>query len=91
MNLIPDGFLSEAVDHWIVDAGASAPKWFSLVTDVNRDAVRVLTTLAPRRSCDRELIAAALFARAAQSFEASVILSERGMHLGCGGYRTKRR
>lgn len=79
MNLLPDGFFSEAVDHWIVDARASAPKWFSLVTDVNRDAVRVLTTLVPRRSCDRELIAAALFARAVQSFEASVILSERGM------------
>ena len=84
MNLLPDGFLSNVLEHWISDTRSSSPEWFSLVFDVNRGAVHILTTLAPSRTSDRELMAAALFARALQSFEGSILLAERGMLADAG-------
>lgn len=79
MNLLPDGFLSSVLEHWISSTRSALPEWFSLVFDVNRGAVHILTTLAPSRTSDRELTAATLFARAVQSFEGSILLAERGM------------
>ncbi|WP_199031336.1 DUF5677 domain-containing protein [Ralstonia sp. ASV6] len=85
MNLLPDGFLSEDVlQPWIKGIRAATPEWFALVGDINRSAVHILTRLSPSRSSDREMVAAALFARAVQSFEASILLAERGMLADAG-------
>src|SRR5690606_32278458 len=62
----------------------NAHDWFSLVEDLNRSAVATLARLAASSSSDRELAAAALFGRAVQSFEAAIILAERGMLADAG-------
>lgn len=74
-----DGFLAPVIDTWRLSARASTPEWFCLINRLNRTALGVLQGIAPNKSSDRELIAAALFARAVQSFEASILLAERGM------------
>lgn len=84
MNLPPDGFLSPMMGEWRCQAQLSAPLWFALIQDINRGAVALLTVLAPSRASDRELASAAMFARALQSFEATVILAERGMLADAG-------
>lgn len=63
---------------------ASAPEWFGLVDSMNRSAVAILPTLEPQRSSSKEMIAAQLFARALQTFEATILLTERGMLADAG-------
>lgn len=85
MKLPPDAFLSPIVmDEWRSQARLSAPLWFELIQDINRGAVALLTALGPAKGSDRELVAAAMFGRALQSFEATVILVERGMLADAG-------
>ncbi|MQA38633.1 DUF5677 domain-containing protein [Rugamonas aquatica] len=79
-----DGFLSPILDQWSDEARQSAPDWSLLIQDINRAAVALLPTLAPRRNSDRELVAAALYARALQTFEASILLANRGMLADAG-------
>lgn len=80
-----DGFLSPELDLWRQGIREQAHKWFSLAEDLNRSAVHILTLLDPNRRSDRELGAAALFARTTQSYEAAVLLTERGLltEAGC--------
>lgn len=84
MKLPPDAFLSPMMDEWRRQAQLSAPLWFALIQDINRDAVALLTVIHPAKWSDRELAAAAMFGRALQSFEATVILAERGMLADAG-------
>jgi hypothetical protein len=79
MNLLPDGFLSSNLEIWRQEVRESAADWFTLTEDINRASVDILTNLNPSSGSDRELGAAAMFARALQSFEAVILLTERGM------------
>ncbi|HEF4776638.1 TPA: hypothetical protein SAP37_001645 [Burkholderia multivorans] len=83
-SLPPDGFLSPDIDAWRHDVREIARDWFALAEDINRASVAILVTLAPSRGSDRELGAAAMFARALQSFEAVILLTERGMLADAG-------
>lgn len=83
-HLPADGFLSPILDDWSAQTKLSAPDWFRLIEDANRAAVAILPTIAPRLDSDSELAAAMLYARAVQSFEASVMLSNRGMLADAG-------
>lgn len=84
MNLLPDGFLSPNVEAWRQEVRENATDWFALAEDINRASVAILGTLAPSSGSDRELGAAAMFARALQSFEAVILLTERGMLADAG-------
>jgi len=84
MNLLPDGFLSSNLEIWRQEVRKSAADWFTLTEDINRASVDILTTLNPSSGSDRELGAAAMFARALQSFEAVILLTERGMLADAG-------
>jgi len=80
MSALPkDGFLSTILDEWSAETKKSTPKWFSLINDLNIAAVAVLPSLELQRSAQKEIVAAALYARALQTFEASVLLTCRGM------------
>lgn len=79
-----DGFLSPKLEPWRDAARASAHEWFNLVDGINRSAVAILSTLEPQRSSAREMMAAQLFARALQTFEAAILLAERGMLADAG-------
>lgn len=83
-NLLPDGFLSPNLDTWRQEVREAATDWFTLAEDINSASVAILVTLAPSIGSDRELGAAALFARALQSFEAVILLAERGMLADAG-------
>lgn len=83
-NNFDDGFLSEVVEGWSKEFKESYSTWFGLTYEINRHAVDVLKKIAPTKNSDKELIAAALFARAVQSFEASIILAEKGMQADSG-------
>ncbi|CAN7766006.1 DUF5677 domain-containing protein [Cupriavidus necator] len=83
-SLLPDGFLSPNVDAWRQEVRENATEWFALAEDINRASVAILVTLAPSSGSDRELGAAAMFARALQSFEAVILLTERGMLADAG-------
>jgi len=83
-SLLPVGFLSPNVDAWRQEVRENAADWFALAEDINRASVAILVTLAPSSGSDRELGAAAMFARALQSFEAVVLLTERGMLADAG-------
>ncbi|WP_394474797.1 DUF5677 domain-containing protein [Ralstonia mannitolilytica] len=83
-SLLPDGFLSPNIDAWRQEVRESATEWFVLAEDINRASVAILVTLAPSRGSDRELGSAAMFARALQSFEAVILLAERGMLADAG-------
>ncbi|MGE8704014.1 MAG: DUF5677 domain-containing protein [Achromobacter sp.] len=84
MRLPPDGFLSPLMDPWRQQTRQSAHAWFSLVEDLNRSAIAILPKLNPQTSSDREIGAAAMFGRALQSFEAVILLTERGMLADAG-------
>ncbi|MDO8070007.1 DUF5677 domain-containing protein [Janthinobacterium sp. SUN176] len=80
MSVLPkDGFLSTILDEWSAETKKSAQKWFSLINELNIAAVAVLPSLELQRSAQKEIVAAALYARALQTFEASVLLTGRGM------------
>lgn len=74
-----DGFLSPQIEDWRLSSCASMREWVVLVARVNNTALEIIQRLAPEGTSRREMFGAALFARAVQSFEASVILAERGM------------
>lgn len=82
--MLPDGFLSPKFSDVRNEVRAFAPLWFELADEINRSAVALLPTLQPNKTSDPEIGGAALFARALQSFEATILLAERGMSADAG-------
>lgn len=73
------GFLSGDVDGWGAANRRKHNAWFDLASDVNRESMRILWRAAPKRPNQNQLIAALLFGRAMQTFQACVRLSAGGM------------
>ncbi|WP_186071818.1 DUF5677 domain-containing protein [Burkholderia gladioli] len=84
MKLPPDGLLSSELESWRISARLSAHEYFSLVDEINRSAVAILPRLSIAKWSDREMTAAGMFARALQAFEATILLTERGMLADAG-------
>lgn len=74
-----DGFLSPQIEDWRLEVCSSMREWVGLVGRVNSKALELMRGMSPHGESHREMYSAALYARAVQSFEASVILAERGM------------
>ena len=74
------GFLSRhELDAWENNVRQAQPDWFSLVDDLNQEAMRICLTLQPPATNNRQLFAAAIYYRALQSFQGAVMLAARGM------------
>lgn len=84
MKMPAEGFLSPLVSDWRSVAHEAASERFALAYEINQACVAILSTLEPSFRSDRELIGAALFGRALQSFEATILLAERGMVADAG-------
>lgn len=74
-----EGFLSSGMVDWTLDTRMAAASWFFLVTEINKGAMSILVGLRPKKNSEEQLIAAALYGRAVQSFQGAIILAERGM------------
>lgn len=75
-----DGFLAEGMHSQIASFREQFQDWFALAHDVNRLALRWLHhSVAPNVKTFQEFMVAALMLRAIQSFQAAVILAERGI------------
>lgn len=74
------GFLSRhELDAWEDNIRKAHPDWFSLVDDLNREAMHIYRALQHSATDKRQLLAVTLYYRALQSFQGSVLLAARGM------------
>lgn len=79
MSFEKEGFLSPTSSRWKSDIRAKCPQWFAFAEKVNIVGNELLRKSKPSREDETQLVASLLFARALQSFQASIILSELGM------------
>ena len=74
------GFLFRCeLDAWESNIRKAHPDWFSLVDDLNLEAMRICYVLQPSATDNRQLLATLLYCRALQSFQGAVLLAARGM------------
>lgn len=74
-----DGFLAENLTVWVCQVREKFKAWFELVADLNRMAMQILYKATPLQSSGQELVGALIFGRSLQSFQAVILLAERGM------------
>jgi hypothetical protein len=75
------GFLSPQIDDWIKRHRAGHAEWFSLCENLNEFAQHVMLSFKPLRSDRRLTVVAAVFSRVVSHFQATILLTERGMLL----------
>jgi hypothetical protein len=73
------GFLSPEIAPWIGRHRTENRAWFSLAMDLNSLAHQELLLLEAPLEDNKALLAALLFARSLSSFQAAILLAERGM------------
>ena len=74
------GFLSRhELNAWEDNIRETRPDWFSLIADLNQEAMRIYVTLHPSETDNRQLLAVMTYYRALQSFQGAVMLATRGM------------
>ncbi len=73
------GFLSPGLAGDSARIRADFSAWFDVAEDLNRHAMRVLPSLQPGTDSKDGLVVALLFGRALTTFQAVLILAERGM------------
>jgi hypothetical protein len=74
------GFLSRhELNAWEDNIRETRPDWFSLIDDLNQEAMRICSTLHPSETDNRQLLAVMIYYRALQSFQGAVMLATRGM------------
>jgi Family of unknown function (DUF5677) len=79
MEFEDEGFLSPELTDWTTATRAQFKDWFELVYDLNRDAMKILAAIEPEPNQRRDWVASLLYRRALQSFQAAVLMAERGM------------
>lgn len=73
------GFLSPHSRWWRRQTRREHETWFALADQVSDVCMRLLPSIRPAAGNNRQLLAALLFRRAVQSYQATVLLCERGM------------
>jgi hypothetical protein len=81
MSIDEQGFLSPDITAWIDKHRAENRAWFALATNLNSIAQRELLLLEPAAEDNEAIVAAQLFVRGLSSFQAAILLAERGMVL----------
>lgn len=79
MTIDKEGFLSEDIEGWIEKHRNENLKWFELAEEVNRIAISLMYKLQIYSENGKQVITAALFVRILGFYQASILLSERGM------------
>jgi hypothetical protein len=74
-----EGFLSPALSGSIANIRADFAPWFDAVTAFNTLGMRVLPNVKADQSSNQQLVVAALYGRVLTSFQAAVLLAERGL------------
>ncbi|MGH6812410.1 MAG: DUF5677 domain-containing protein [Methylocella sp.] len=79
MTIDEQGFLSPEIAAWIGKHRAENRAWFSLAMDLNSVAQQELLLLEVPLKDNKAVVAALLFVRGLSSFQAGILLAERGM------------
>jgi hypothetical protein len=79
MTFQKDGFLSSDLHIFISHSRNQFGAWFELIDALNKDIFPVLLNVKPRTDNKQQFTAALLFSRTAQSFQAAILLAERGL------------
>jgi len=79
MTLNEAGFLSPAIAPWIERHRAKNHDWFALAQNLNALGMRTIPSLTIAPSDNRSFLAALLFMRCLSSFQAALLLAERGL------------
>lgn len=79
MSIDKEGFLSEDIAGWIEKHRNDNYQWFELAEKVNRIGNSLMYKLQIYSENGKQVIAAALFVRILGFYQASLLLSERGM------------
>ena len=82
MSFEADGFLSPEIDNFrdAVNSESPSKEWFEFAGALNRACHEVLCQLSvPQTNNEPALVRAALLLRALQSYQAALVLAERGM------------
>jgi Family of unknown function (DUF5677) len=79
MTIDEQGFLSPEIAAWIDKHRAENRAWFSLAMNLNSVAQQELLLLEVPSGDNKAFLAALLFVRGLTSFQAAVLLAERGM------------
>ncbi len=76
---VSQGFLSPANSTSIINIRRDFAPWFDVAESFNNLGMRVLPAVKADKTNNQQLVAAALYGRTLTSFQASYILTERGM------------
>lgn len=79
MTFRTSGFLSSELAPWAAETREQHKKWFGFAEEVNKLGMKVRHALQPASDSEQQLIGTLLFTRALQSFQAVILLAERGM------------
>jgi hypothetical protein len=79
MTIDEVGFLSPEISNWITKHRTANKDWFQLSGDLNRLAQRAISLITAPSENKQILTAALLFIRGVASFQATILLAERGM------------
>lgn len=81
MSFVHQGFLSQEIDGFRIAVRGQAPtrSWFELADDLNRLGLDMLSAHETPLDDNARLLIAAFFVRAHKSFQAALILAERGL------------
>ncbi|MNJ99102.1 hypothetical protein D3C87_168760 [compost metagenome] len=78
MTIEKYGFLSEQLDKWIAENNEKNKKFFDLANLANTQCMEIMLN-ETNASDTKSVVAAAIFARAVQSFQGVILLQQRGM------------
>jgi hypothetical protein len=79
MTIDEQGFLSPQITEWIEKHRSENRAWFTLAMDLNLVAQQELLLLEVPSNDNQTFVAALLFVRGLSSFQAAILLAERGM------------
>lgn len=72
------GYLSD-MESWCSRIRVNHPLWFALVQEISSTGMNILQDARPSKTDNQQLLAVLLHARALQSFQACLLLAERGL------------
>ena len=73
------GFLSDGISQWIEKHRENNRDWFRLCEDINEFAHSTMFTIKIQDRSLPKIIVASLYVRAMSNFQATILMSERGM------------
>lgn len=78
-NIETQGFLSEEISKWVQGFRSKHEKFFSLVSDTNALCQKTMFELDAHSRHGQEVLVASLYIRALGTFQAAILLAEKGM------------